>query len=88
MVSGRSLTSVLLVLMSATAALTSLIIDPSVALLGLRSMSPHLAGAMKELSGSLGLPVRGEGGQMGVREGAEYEGSLVGESGGCEPIGR
>ena len=84
---GRSLTSVVFAQMSVIAALTSLIVDPSVALLGLRSMSSHPAGAMKELSGSLGLPVRGEGGRMGVREGAEYEGSLVGESGGCEPIG-
>jgi len=36
---------------------------------------------MKELCGSSGFPVRGEGGRMGVREGGEYKGSLVGESG-------
>ena len=85
MVSGRSLTSVLLVLMSATAALTSLIIDPSVALLGLHSMSLHPAGAMKELSG-LRFPVRGEGGGMGLRDGAVYEGSLVGNPAGAYPL--
>ena len=44
-------------------------------------MRSHPAGATKELIGSSGFPVRGEGGQMGFREGAEYEGSFVGESG-------
>jgi hypothetical protein len=81
-VTGRSLTSALLALMSATAALTSLIVDSSVALLGLRSMSSHPAGATKELNGLSRFPVRGEGGRMGLRDGAVYEGSLVGESGG------
>ena len=81
-VSGRSLTSSLFALMSAIAALTSLIVDPSVALSGLRSMSSHPAGATKELTGSSRFPVSGEGGRMGLREGAVYEGSLVGESGG------
>ena len=46
----------------------------------------HPAGATKELSGSSMFLVRGEGGQMELRDGAEYEGSLVGELGGHEFI--
>ena len=83
---GRFSMSVLFAPISAIAALTSLIVDPSVALSGLRRMSSQPTGAMKELKGLLGFSVRGEGGQMVFREGAVYEGSLVGESGGHEFI--
>ena len=83
---GRFSMLVLFALILAIAALTSLIVDPSIALSGLRRMSSQPIGVMKELKGSLGFPVRGEGGQMAFREGAVYEGSLVGESGGREFI--
>jgi hypothetical protein len=73
-----------LILVSAT--LTSLMVEPCVALFGLRRMSSHPAGAINEFSGSSRFPVRGDGGRMGLKEGAEYEGSLVGESGGRESI--
>ena len=86
METGRFSMSVLFAPISAIAALTSLIVDPSIALSGLRRMSSQPIGVMKELKGSLGFPVRGEGGQMAFREGAVYEGSLVGESGGREFI--
>src|ERR1700677_4704541 len=69
--SRRSLTSALFVMMSVSAALTSLMVEPLVPLLGLRRISSHPAGAMKELRESLGFPVRGEGGRIGFRDGAE-----------------
>ena len=80
--SGRFLRSATFALMFVSAVLTSLMVDLSVALFGLRRMSSHPAGATNELSGSSRFPVSGEGGRMGVKDGAEYEGSLVGESGG------
>jgi hypothetical protein len=72
--------------MSASAFFTSQIVDPSVDLFGFRKMSSQPAGAMNELNESSGSPVRGEGGRMRLRDGAVYEGSLVGESGGREFI--
>ena len=69
--SGRSLTSALLVMMSVSAALASLMVEPLIPLLGLRRISSHLAGATKELRGSSGFPVRGEGGRIGFSNGAE-----------------
>ena len=44
-------------------------------------MSLHLAGAMNKFNGLSGFLVSGEGGKMGLKDRAEYEGSLVGESG-------
>jgi len=78
--------SALLALMSASAFFTILMVDPSVDLFGLRKMSSQPAGATNELSELSGLPVRGEGGQMRLRDGVVYEGSLVRDSGGWEFI--
>ena len=44
-------------------------------------MSLHLAGATNKFNGLSGFLVSGEGGQMGLKDRAEYEGCLVGESG-------
>jgi len=57
--------------MLASAALTSLIVEPLDALFGLRRISSHPAGATNEFSGSSMFPVRGEGGRMGFKDGAE-----------------
>jgi hypothetical protein len=69
--SRRSLTLVSLVLILTSVALTSLMVEPLVALFGLRGISSHPAGATNELSGSLRFPVRGKGGRMRFKDRAE-----------------
>ena len=84
--SGRSLILATFALILVTASLMSLMVDPSAALFGLQRMSLHLAGVTNEFYGSSRFPVSGEGGRIGLKDRAEYEGSLVGESGGCDFI--